>query len=184
MTAASPGVTLDRPDTRNAQNKRMTYELNAAFDDASRRSDVKVIVLDADGPPLLERATTCATPRACGTSTLVTTNGGFAREGQEGHFAWEDEVYFQMCWRWRNIPKPVVAAAQGKTIAGGLMLLWVADIIIAADDAQFVEPDGRDGRERRGVLRPPVGARAPQGQGAAVHRRLADAPTTPRPPAW
>jgi enoyl-CoA hydratase len=28
----------------------MTYELNAAFDDASRRSDVKVIVLQADGP--------------------------------------------------------------------------------------------------------------------------------------
>jgi enoyl-CoA hydratase/carnithine racemase len=38
-------VTLDRPETRNAQNKRMTYELNAAFDDASRRRDVKVIVL-------------------------------------------------------------------------------------------------------------------------------------------
>src|SRR5687768_16147936 len=41
-------VTLDRPDTRNAQNKRMTYELNACFDDASRRTDVKVIVLQAD----------------------------------------------------------------------------------------------------------------------------------------
>jgi len=37
-------VTLDRPDSRNAQNKRMTYEMNAAFDDASRRTDVKVIV--------------------------------------------------------------------------------------------------------------------------------------------
>ena len=54
--------------------------------------------------------------------------------------AWEEEVYFQMCWRWRNIPKPLVAAAQGKTIAGGLMLLWVADIILAADDAQFSDP--------------------------------------------
>ncbi len=54
--------------------------------------------------------------------------------------AWEEEVYFQMCWRWRNIPKPVIAAAQGKTIAGGLMLLWVADVIIAADDAQFSDP--------------------------------------------
>ena len=43
-------VTLDRPATRNAQNKRMTYELNACFDDAARRSDVKVIVLRADGP--------------------------------------------------------------------------------------------------------------------------------------
>jgi len=54
--------------------------------------------------------------------------------------AWEEEVYFQMCWRWRNIPKPLLAAAQGKTIAGGLMLLWVADVIVAADDALFSDP--------------------------------------------
>ncbi|MEI6360430.1 MAG: enoyl-CoA hydratase-related protein, partial [Synechococcus sp. ELA619] len=40
-------VSLDRPESRNAQNKRMTYEMNAAFDDAARRSDVKVIVLRA-----------------------------------------------------------------------------------------------------------------------------------------
>jgi len=45
-----------------------------------------------------------------------------------------------MCWRWRNIPKPVIAATHGKTIAGGLMLLWVADIIVAADDALFMDP--------------------------------------------
>ena len=100
-------VTLDRPDSRNAQNKRMTYEMNAAFD------------RDFD---------------------LVSTHGGYGREGQEGHMAWEEEVYFQMCWRWRNIPKPLIAAAQGKTIAGGLMLLWVADVIIAADDAVFSDP--------------------------------------------
>ncbi len=43
-------ITLDRFDARNAQNKRMTYELNEAFEDAARRSDVKVIVLDANGP--------------------------------------------------------------------------------------------------------------------------------------
>ena len=42
-------VTLDRPESRNAQNKRMTYEMNAAFDDASRRTDVKVIVLFGAG---------------------------------------------------------------------------------------------------------------------------------------
>ena len=52
----------------------------------------------------------------------------------------EEEVYFQMCWRWRNLPKPVIAAAHGKTIAGGLMLLWIADVIIAADDALFSDP--------------------------------------------
>ncbi len=132
-------VTLNRPDSRNAQNKRMTYELNGAFDDASRRSDVKVIVLDADGPHFSSGHDVRDTESMRGFQ-LVTQNGGFSRPGQEGHLAWEDEVYFQMCWRWRNIPKPVIAAAQGKTIAGGLMLLWVADVIIASEDALFIDP--------------------------------------------
>ncbi len=132
-------VTLDRPESRNAQNKRMTYEMNAAFDDAARRSDVKVIVLQADGPHF------CSGHDMRDTEShrdfdLVSTHGGYGREGQEGHMAWEEEVYFQMCWRWRNIPKPLIAAALGKTIAGGLMLLWVADVIVAADDALFSDP--------------------------------------------
>ncbi len=132
-------VTLDRPESRNAQNKRMTYEMNACFDDASRRSDVKVIVLQADGPHFSSGHDMRDT-ESMRDFDLVTPNGGFGRDGQEGQMAWEDEVYFQMCWRWRNLPKPLLAAAQGKTIAGGLMLLWVADVIIAADDALFSDP--------------------------------------------
>jgi enoyl-CoA hydratase len=132
-------VTLDRPETRNAQNKRMTYEMNEAFDDAARRTDVKVIVLQADGPhfcsghDLRDRASMKDLPR-------VGPYDGFGREGHEGYLAYEEEVYLHMCWRWRNLPKPVVAAAQGKTIAGGLMLLWVCDVIVASDDAQFSDP--------------------------------------------
>ncbi len=132
-------VTLDRQESRNAQNKRMTYEMNAAFDDASRRSDVKVIVLQADGPHF-SSGHDLRDRESHRDFDLVSTHGGYGREGQEGHMAWEEEVYFQMCWRWRNIPKPLLAAAQGKTIAGGLMLLWVADVIVAADDALFSDP--------------------------------------------
>ena len=132
-------VTLDRPETRNAQNKRMTYELNACFDDASRRSDVKVIVLQADGPHFCS-GHDMRDRESFEEFDLVSTHAGFSRQGQEGQMAFEEELYFQMCWRWRNLPKPLIAAAQGKTIAGGLMLLWVADVILAADDAQFSDP--------------------------------------------
>jgi enoyl-CoA hydratase len=132
-------VTLDRPQSRNAQNKRMTYELNAAFDDAARRSDVKVIVLQAEGPHFSSGHDLRDT-ESHRDFDIVSTHAGYGREGQEGHMAWEEEVYFQMCWRWRNIPKPVIAAAHGKTIAGGLMLLWIADVIVASDDALFSDP--------------------------------------------
>ena len=132
-------VTLDRPESRNAQNNRMTYELNAAFDDAARRSDVKVIVLRAEGPHF-SSGHDLRDREGFADFQLVSTSAGFDREGQEGMMAQEEEIYFQMCWRWRNISKPVLAAAQGKTIAGGLMLLWVADVIVAADDALFSDP--------------------------------------------
>ena len=43
-------ITLDRPERRNAQDVEMTYELNEKFDRAARDPDVRVIVLDANGP--------------------------------------------------------------------------------------------------------------------------------------
>ena len=132
-------ITLDRPDSRNAQNKRMTYELDDAYTDAARRSDVKVIVLDADGPHFSSGHDMRDT-ESMREFHLVTTSGGFAREGQEGHFAWEDEVYFQMCWRWRNIPKPTIAQVQGKVIAGGLMLVWPMDLVVCSEEATFADP--------------------------------------------
>ncbi len=132
-------VTLDRLASRNAQSKRMTYELDAAYMDAARRSDVKVIVLDADGPHF-SSGHDLRDGESMSEFAPVGPYGGFDRDGQEGHMALEAEIYFDMCWRWRNIPKPVIAAAHGKTIAGGLMLLWVADIIVAAEDALFSDP--------------------------------------------
>jgi enoyl-CoA hydratase len=62
----------------------------------------------------------------------------------------EKEVYLGFCERWRNIPKPTIAVVQGKCIAGGLMLIWPCDIIIASEDAQFMDPTvsfGVDGVE-------------------------------------
>jgi enoyl-CoA hydratase len=52
----------------------------------------------------------------------------------------EEEIYLGMCRRWRNIPKPTIAQVQGKCIAGGLMLAWVCDLIVASDDAMFSDP--------------------------------------------
>jgi enoyl-CoA hydratase len=49
-------------------------------------------------------------------------------------------MYVGLCWRWRNIPKPTIAAVQGKVIAGGLMLIWPMDLIVCSEDATFSDP--------------------------------------------
>ena len=65
---------------------------------------------------------------------------GFGCAGAEAQMAREEEIYIGFCERWRNIPKPTIAAVQGKCIAGGLMLAWPCDLIIASDDASFADP--------------------------------------------
>ncbi len=43
-------LTLNRPEARNAQNMRLLYELNDAFDLAARDDAIKVIILAGNGP--------------------------------------------------------------------------------------------------------------------------------------
>ena len=62
------------------------------------------------------------------------------KEGADARYAREMEVYLGMCRRWREIPKPAIAMVHGACIAGGLMLAWVCDLIVAADDAFFADP--------------------------------------------
>ncbi|MBM3684115.1 MAG: enoyl-CoA hydratase [Actinobacteria bacterium] len=132
-------VTLARPEAANAQDRRMLYELNDAFDRASRDDDVRVIVLAADGRHFSSGHDLRDTEPLTAFNT-VGPYGTFDAPGQEGYMAAEQEYYLGFCWRWRNLPKPTIVAVQGKVIAGGLMLVWPFDIVIAADDASFADP--------------------------------------------
>jgi len=67
------------------------------------------------------------------------------KEGADARYAREMEVYLGMCRRWREMPKPSIAMVQGACIAGGLMLAWVCDLIVASDDAFFADPVVRMG---------------------------------------
>ena len=67
------------------------------------------------------------------------------RAGGDQRFARESEVYLGMCRRWREIPKPMIAMVHGACIAGGLMLAWTCDFIVASEDAFFSDPVVRMG---------------------------------------
>jgi enoyl-CoA hydratase len=132
-------IVLDRPEARNAQDTRMLYELNDALDVAAQDDAIKVVLIAANGPHFsaghdLRERDPRETQRQFKT---VTTWGGFEGEGAEGQFAREQEVYLGFCERWRNLPKPTIVEVQGKAIAGGLMLIWPFDIVVASEDATF-----------------------------------------------
>ena len=140
-------VTMNRPTFNNAQNSQMTYALDAAFERAVADDSVKVIVLRGAGKHF-SAGHDIGTPGR-------DINKPFERKhlwwdhtnkpGGEQLYAREHEVYLGMCRRWHDIPKPTIAMVQGACVAGGLMLAWVCDLIVASDDAFFQDPVNRMG---------------------------------------
>lgn len=141
-------VTMNRPRYRNAQNSAMTYALDDAFYRAAADTDVKVVVLAGAGDHF-SAGHDIGTPERDAHLPFERRAGLWwdhsDRQGAESRFARESEVYLGMCRRWRDLPKPVVASVQGACVAGGLMLAWVCDLIVASEDAFFADPVVRMG---------------------------------------
>ncbi|CAI7980882.1 enoyl-CoA hydratase [Frankia sp. Mgl5] len=121
-------ITLNRPEVANAQNGPLLEELDAAWTKAAADKDVAVIVLRAEGKHF--------------------SAGHDLKSGQplpdkitlEMLYELEARRYLEFSLRWRNVPKPSIAAVQGRCISGGLLLCWPCDLIIAAEDALFSDP--------------------------------------------
>lgn len=140
-----PGIArirLNRPDRANAQDTRLLYELNDAFDQAAHDDEVRVIILAGAGKHF-SAGHDLGEEDKYGVFSRYKTVGtmcGFTCDGAERQMAREEEIYVGFSERWRNIPKPTIASVQGKCIAGGLMLAWPCDLIVASDDALFADP--------------------------------------------
>lgn len=134
-------ITLNRPERKNAQDVTMLYALDAAFQRAAQDPDAKVVILDAAGDTFSSghdlKGDSGKRPEDF---PLVGLWADFGAPGQEGMMSREWEIYLGFCERWRSIPKPTIAQVQGKCIAGGLMLAWACDLIVANEDAQFQDP--------------------------------------------
>jgi len=141
-------ITMNRPQYRNAQNSKMTYALDEAFYRAAADDEVKVIVL-AGGGDHFSAGHDIGTPGRDIDTSFERKAGMWwdhvGQPGAESRFARESEVYLGMCRRWRELPKPTIAMVQGACIAGGLMLAWVCDLVVAAEDAFFADPVVRMG---------------------------------------
>ncbi len=134
-------IVLNRPDSRNAQDTRLLYELNDAFDRAAQDNEVKVIILAANGPHFSSGHDLREGPEGRDMSQYRTVGTwcGFECAGAERLMSREKEIYIGFSERWRNIPKPTIAQVQGKCISGGLMLVWPCDLIVASEDAAFMD---------------------------------------------
>jgi enoyl-CoA hydratase len=140
-------ITMNRPGFNNAQNGQMTYALDDAFQRAVNDDAVRAIVLAGEGKHFSAGHDIGTPGRDLHKSFERRLMFGehVNKPGAELLYTREQEQYLGMCRRWRDAPKPTVAMVQGACIAGGLMLAWVCDLIIASDDAFFQDPVVRMG---------------------------------------
>jgi len=140
-------VTMNRPQFNNAQNSQMTYALDEAFRRATDDDAIRVIVLAGEGKHF-SAGHDIGTPgrdvhMPFERRLLLPDHSN--KPGAEFLYTREHEVYLGMCRRWRDISKPTIAMVQGACVAGGLMLAWICDLIVASDDAFFQDPVNRMG---------------------------------------
>ncbi|WRH74615.1 MAG: enoyl-CoA hydratase [Sphingobium sp.] len=135
-------IMMNRPDFNNAQNGQMTYALDDAFQRAVNDDAVKAIVLGGVGKHF-SAGHDIGTPgrdlhHEFDKRLMVAPHTN--KPAAELLYTREQEQYLGMCRRWRDVPKPTVAMVQGACIAGGLMLAWICDLIVASEDAFFQDP--------------------------------------------
>jgi enoyl-CoA hydratase len=140
-------ITLNRVEARNAQNRGLLVELGDAFLEAESDDQVRVIILAGAGP-LFSSGHDLGSRDAVAERTpgpdfhqSYATNGG-SRKGAEARMLQEWHYFFQNTFRWRNLRKITIAQVQGSVYAGGLMLMWCCDLIVAADNALFADVVG------------------------------------------
>ena len=125
-------VTVDRPEYRNAQSRVLLEELDEAFMAAAQDPQVNVICLFGAGDHF-SAGHDLGTPEELADQT--------ERPWEPGIRGWYDrtwEQFYANTKRWREIPKPTVAAVQGYCIFGGWMIASAMDVIFAANNAMFL----------------------------------------------
>jgi enoyl-CoA hydratase len=140
-------ITMNRPQFNNAQNGQMTYALDDAFQRAVKDDAVRCIVLAGEGKHF-SAGHDIGTPGRDlhkDFDNRLLLPGHTNKPAAELLYTREQEQYIGMCKRWREAPKPTVAMVQGACIAGGLMLAWTCDLIVASEDAFFQDPVVRMG---------------------------------------
>ncbi len=120
-------LTIDRPEVLNALDAETLRELVGALEALDADDSCRCVVITGAG----ERAFAAGADireMAEATPVSLTTANTFAR--------WD---------RIRRVRKPIVAAVRGFALGGGCELAMACDIIIAAEDAVFGQPEIRLG---------------------------------------
>jgi methylglutaconyl-CoA hydratase len=120
-------IQLNRPERRNALDQELIAGLRDALRASATDETVRVVVIGGEGKDF------------CSGMDLRT----FADDvsGDLAKFQAEARNMAGLLLDMRRHPRPIVAAVQGRALGGGCGIATAADIVIAADFAQFGYPE-------------------------------------------
>jgi methylglutaconyl-CoA hydratase len=124
-------ITLNRPEKRNALNEALIAALKHSIRAAAKTESIKVILISGAGGDFCSGADLSALQKISQAS--VAENQADARSLME--------LFLLM----REVPVPIVAAVQGKALAGGCGLATACDIVLASAGARFGYPEVKIG---------------------------------------
>jgi methylglutaconyl-CoA hydratase len=124
-------ITLNRPAKRNALNSELISELGDALRKADAAQDARVVVIAGAGRDF------CA---GADLSSLQTI-----RDGSIAENASDARELMELLALIRRVSLPVVAAVQGRALAGGCGLASACDIVLASASARFGYPEVKIG---------------------------------------
>jgi crotonobetainyl-CoA hydratase len=125
-------VMMDRPEARNAMNREMTQQLDAAYDELAADDSVWVVVLTGAG----DRA-------FCAGQDLKELDSR-SRSPEAGDSGRRSTGGFGGITR-RDFPKPIIAAVNGFAMGGGFEICLACDLVVAEAHASFGLPEVKRG---------------------------------------
>ncbi len=150
-------ITLNRPEKMNALSQELLYELNDALHDYEADQSVRVIILRGAGRTF--SAGYDLAPAGGGADAVVRRHPSADAKGRRllmGIRTGMQQVTDIHMYFW-NMARVTIAQVHGYALAGGCELAMMADLVTAADDAQFGHPGLRGlGTSRTGVIWPLV----------------------------
>ncbi|MSQ14426.1 MAG: enoyl-CoA hydratase/isomerase family protein [Dehalococcoidia bacterium] len=118
-------ITLNRPDVLNVFNRALLRATMEALETAAADEEVRAVIITGAG-------------------RAFSAGGDLTQRGQpqdDGPQIGQQDIGLKI-W---GMPKPVIAAVRGHAVGGACEIVMMTDIIIAAEDAQFGEPQIRHG---------------------------------------
>src|SRR2546423_10711126 len=136
-------VTLNRPEVRNALTPDMRNRLIEVVEEVGRDPELRCLVLTGAGEGFCTGADIRGTSKRQGSGSGERVAGAARDVIVNGV-----QRLFRAMW---NLEVPTIAAVNGTAAGFGCHLAWMCDLVIASENAKFVEafarrgivPDGR-----------------------------------------